>query len=551
MAEDGDVIQMPCLGRPFALGMLYDCRKDTVVPEMTLWDHARLKKALDSNEQVASGFEIIAEDSFSSKATSLDINASLKLSYLGGLINVKGSAEFLDDYTSSIHQSRVSLKYWSTSRFDRLRMDQLGKVQYPNVFEKRVATHVVTGVLYGADAFFVLDRRIKEGENKNTVDGTMRTLVKKLPEIKSDTKVLLSDIDKEEADKFECKFHGDLHLPSHPTTFDSAVKIYHKLPELLKGGDSPKVVAKKVWLYPLSKLSSNAAKVVHEISVGLVSQAQKVMEDMFELEMHVNDLMNTNVCSYFSGMQQQLSDFNAKVIEYKMSLSQKLMHLLPRIRDGGEEESALAEVFKSKEASPFSSHALSMWIKAKREEVKILGTYLQGMEDVKSIIFAHTPGDLEEILGNPGYEYVVHLSFKVIANNNALLEQMGAYSRDEYIKPQGNLVNPWFKNQQLMASLRKQVRQFTLFAKANDGMEKTKFVFTDNCEMESSDGAEILLYENGIEEAFSPPLNPRKLTALRSGVTDYCVNLEWCEPCLLYTSPSPRDATLSRMPSSA
>ena len=25
----------------------------------------------------------------------------------------------------------------------------------------------------------------------------------------------------------------------------------------------------------------------------------------------------------------------------------------------------------------------------------------------------------------------------------------------------------------------------------------------------------------------------------------------WQEPCLLYTSPSPRDATLSRMPSSA
>ena len=28
-------------------------------------------------------------------------------------------------------------------------------------------------------------------------------------------------------------------------------------------------------------------------------------------------------------------------------------------------------------------------------------------------------------------------------------------------------------------------------------------------------------------------------------------NIEWDNPCLLYTSPSPRDATLSRMPSSA
>ena len=30
-----------------------------------------------------------------------------------------------------------------------------------------------------------------------------------------------------------------------------------------------------------------------------------------------------------------------------------------------------------------------------------------------------------------------------------------------------------------------------------------------------------------------------------------CLRLDLATPCLLYTSPSPRDATLSRMPSSA
>ena len=29
------------------------------------------------------------------------------------------------------------------------------------------------------------------------------------------------------------------------------------------------------------------------------------------------------------------------------------------------------------------------------------------------------------------------------------------------------------------------------------------------------------------------------------------INVYWCEGCLLYTSPSPRDGLLSRMPSSA
>ena len=43
--------------------------------------------------------------------------------------------------------------------------------------------------------------------------------------------------------------------------------------------------------------------------------------------------------------------------------------------------------------------------------------------------------------------------------------------------------------------------------------------------------------------------SPRALAAIR-GVRDHLLQVE-LKLCLLYTSPSPRDATLSRMPSSA
>ena len=45
-----------------------------------------------------------------------------------------------------------------------------------------------------------------------------------------------------------------------------------------------------------------------------------------------------------------------------------------------------------------------------------------------------------------------------------------------------------------------------------------------------------------------PPRYTKKLDCFSDGVS---VHGLWPEPCLLYTSPSPRDATLSRMPSSA
>lgn len=282
--EANGVIRMASLGRPFTLGMLYDCRSDTIVPGMTLWDNSTLKKALSSTEQVGTGFEIIAKDSLENKANQLDINASLKLSFMGGLVDVKGAAKYLDNRTSSTQQSRVSLKHWSTTRFDQLTMEQLGNIEHHSVFSKKVATHVVIGILYGADAFFVFDRKFEDRENKHAVDGSMQVLIKALPgitEIKGDAKVDLSQKDKEVASKFECTFHGDLRLQSNPTTFEDAVKVYQKLPELMQ---DDKAVPKTVWLYPLTELNSKAAKIVHDISIGLVNTAQKVMEEIFQLE---------------------------------------------------------------------------------------------------------------------------------------------------------------------------------------------------------------------------------------------------------------------------
>ena len=238
---------MASLGRPFTMGMLYDCRRDILVPGITLWDNSTLKNALNSTEQVGTGFTIISEDSLENKANQLDINASLKLSFMGGLVDVKGAAKYLDNRSSSMQQSRVTLKHWRTTRFDQLTMEHLGNIEHTNVFSKKIATHVVVGILYGADAFFVFDRKFKDGESKRTVNGNMQVLIKSLPgitEVKGgDAKVELSQKDKEEASKLECTFHGDVRLPNNPTTFDGAMKIYQQLPELMKDTQDGLVVS--------------------------------------------------------------------------------------------------------------------------------------------------------------------------------------------------------------------------------------------------------------------------------------------------------------------
>ena len=248
------------------------CRSDKLIPGVTLWNDETLKSALDSTPQIASDSDVIAEDSLERKASMLNISASLKLSFMGGLVEVSGSAKYLDDRKSSKQQSRVSLKYWSTSRFDQLTMEQLGNIEYADVFSKKLATHVVTGVLYGADAFFVFDRKADQGENIRNVHGEVEALVKALPgisEIKGKADLDMNEENKKKANKLECKFHGDLQLPKNPTTFEEAFHVYQQLPTLLTGKDGvPVCIPKKVWLHPLSDLNSDAAKVIHEISTN-------------------------------------------------------------------------------------------------------------------------------------------------------------------------------------------------------------------------------------------------------------------------------------------
>lgn len=247
-------LQIPCLGRPFSLGMLYDCRTEKLIPGITLWDANKLKSFSKKEKQPSSDYEIIAEDKIENKTLSLGVNANLKLSLMCGLVEVDGAANYLNDKRDSCMQSRVTLQYRSTTHFEQLTMDQIGDIQYPDVLSDQDATHVVTGITYGSDAFFVFDRNISENETMNDVHGNMEAAIKSIPmKINPSGGAALNynSTDKAETDKFHCKFHGDLILRQNPSTFDEAIKLYQDLPQRLSDAGS---VPKLAYLCPLTKL---------------------------------------------------------------------------------------------------------------------------------------------------------------------------------------------------------------------------------------------------------------------------------------------------------
>lgn len=107
-----DILQLPCLGRPFSIGMLYDCRSEKLIPAVTLWGRQKLNENKTVENRASCKLEVTTNENFEKKTKLLDVDASMKLSLFADMVTLDGSAKYLDDKRSSSSQvSFVSISY--------------------------------------------------------------------------------------------------------------------------------------------------------------------------------------------------------------------------------------------------------------------------------------------------------------------------------------------------------------------------------------------------------------------------------------------------------
>ncbi|XP_028448282.1 stonustoxin subunit alpha-like [Perca flavescens] len=387
-SDASGTMEVAALGRPFSLGMLYDCRKDSLVPGMSLWDRDDLISHIGERRQNYNDFDIVASESIADKSSALNVESSLKASFLSGLVEVGGSAKYLNNSKTSKNQARVTLKYMATTKVQELSMNHLGRdnVKHPYVFEKGLATHVVTAILYGAHAFFVFDREVSENESHQDIQGNLKAMIKKIPNIAIEGEGLLKmeDKDRKNVENFSCRFFGDFSLEKNPVSFQDAVEVYQNLPKLL-GANGENAVPVKVWLLPLTSLDSSAAKLVRQLSIRGVQESQSVLEDMSELEIRCNDAMRSTTVQQFPQIGKKIKAFKEMCSEFKQEFQQNLAKKLPSIRGGVEEEAGLTEILKKRHSSPFNSKNLNEWMDCKEAEICILKSFTNMMKNTKIV----------------------------------------------------------------------------------------------------------------------------------------------------------------------
>ncbi|XP_043911304.1 verrucotoxin subunit beta-like isoform X2 [Protopterus annectens] len=521
------VLQLPSLGRPFELGMLYDCRSDSMIPGMTLWSKETLENSCDERPQYDTQFNITASDDFEQKHSALNVSASLKLSLFGGLVNLQGSGKYHSDTKSSKKQARVTLQYYVTTKYTSLTMYHLGQesIQYPYIFEKDIATHVVSAILYGAQAFFIFDQHVSTENEVQNAEGHMLAKIKKIPlvEIEGEAKVEFDADAEQKNEQFHCTFYGDFKLKKNPVTYEDAIHTYSVLPKML-GENDEHAVPFTIWLLPLSKINSKAASLVQEISVTLVTQTQNILEEFLSIKMHCNDALKDSIVSSFPTMQKKIQKFKAYCNEYTIIFQTALADILPSIRSSGVEEQKLANVLISKERSPFSSCLVNEWTSNMLREKNVISNYStmllensctepEGKRSSQHNIKICSDIELDKELCDLMVEHVVCFNFTSLNEGDEYITYLATYlNMQESVqdtKQYTNKQEPWFLSEEVRKNMREAAKGFIEFAAANTMHKKTKFLIT-SINDKTCKGASIFLYKNGVlkSKQFHPPSKP-------------------------------------------
>ncbi|KAI2667889.1 Stonustoxin subunit alpha [Labeo rohita] len=501
--SDSETIQMACLGRPFQLGMLYDCRRDLLIPGITLWDAKMLQNNIDVRHQPNTDFKVIASDSSEDKVSALNVSAALEASFMSGLVSVKGSGDYLNDKKSSKHQSRVTLQYQAISHFEQLTMEHLGagNIKHSNVFQEGSATHVVTALLYGAQAFFIFDREVLSNENHQEIQGHLHAIIKKIPtiSIEGQADLKMNDMEQEKIDKFSCTFHGDFALENNPVSYADAIKVYSELPKML-GKNGENAVPMTAWLYPLKKLDSAAAQLVREISVSLIRRVQRIMDELHHSDIQCQDMMRDSIAIQFPEITAKISKCKELCSDYKIIFQKHLCMLLPSIRGGGKEEQELIDALKDQQRSPFKGALVTKYLNDREHEMNVVRSYLDIMKDVPVL---SSSNELDEVILKASHGYVIAFVLTSLDENEPYLSDLENYlvkqslnngEQISYDQNSSKKTEKWFASRDVTTKTRETIQAFLDFKEANKERKNIEFCIASIPD-ERSTASSIHVYE--------------------------------------------------------
>lgn len=256
--DNNSTIVRSSLGRVFNLGDLYDARRDSFVGA-NIFNSMLPDRAISYQDNPSSKVDFELTDRLSEKFSKLDVNAELQLSVLAGLVNLKGSGNYLSEEKASAKAARMTLLYSITTTSESINIfdKELKENIDLDVIDCLEATHVVVGIEWGANCTVTAEYANQENEKRTKVEGLLKAEMEQISyAIKGQGKTSYEDEKKEYTKEFSFSSNCDIVTTDDelPSSLQQAIEFVKQLPKLVKQSNNGKGKPLSYTLLPLSSI---------------------------------------------------------------------------------------------------------------------------------------------------------------------------------------------------------------------------------------------------------------------------------------------------------
>lgn len=401
-----------------------------------------------------------SEQSLKDRMTNLGIEASLKLTFMGGLISVSGSAKYLHEEKAKQEDERLTFVFKKRSK--QVTIDGNALIN-KNLCNTEGATHVITDVIYGSNAYLSFDKSVNDFSKKKEIAGSLHATITSIPSfsLDADAELQMEDHEREFVKDLHYTYHGDVLDMISPTTFQEAVVLVKTLEQ--KASEMTKAGTERVVLYsiaPLSDFCGGEAKILNDISNKNIQRVEEIMLDFEEINQRLRKLSSSRFANRFAKYGGMLDDIKTRHGNFKHKITSELKRILPEIRRNSVLETELSNLIAEYDNSPFQKSRFFRLLDVRQKEIETAESIIYDGNMPNGVILDYeNSGAANNCTFNS--DFVVDFVLNILPSNSSAIGTLYESNRwvDESYK--------WFMDRTKVQGLRPLTQKFFPFAKEN------------------------------------------------------------------------------------
>ena len=300
------------------------------------------------------------------------------------------------------------------------------------------ATHVVTEVKYGFNAFLVFETEKSESYSKQEIAGTLDILIKKIPsmEISGTASLNLTTTEETIASDVRFRFHGDTIIDPPPQSFDEAIEVYQSLPAASL--EDERVVSFSIA--PLTDYCTLTDTILNDISNANVELVSTMMVDFEQVEKVLRRLKNTNLALNFSRYRLVLLDLESRFEAERSYFTSEIQALLPKIRSGEADDTDLTTLLADYNKSKYEKEAFLSLLSTRQKEIET-AEFIIYNDDLPNTTFVDLDNTADMASCIIGHDYAVVYELQILPEESTTIG-------DEYEADTLDESNKWFMDEE-------------------------------------------------------------------------------------------------------